>query len=92
MYGSHADAQRQLSPQGARHGHGRPPYGRPPGKVWAIARTVSNIFGWPLDEAEALPPLATSGPHASSSSGHIDDGAVQRPSTAHLGSQSNENY
>ena len=78
MYGSPADARRQLSPQPARHGRGRPPDGgQPQGVARAIARTIFSYVGWSPDQAAALPPLSSSVADADTDTG-LSVGAVQR--------------
>ena len=78
MYGSPADARRQLSPQPARHGHGRAPDGgQPQGVARAIARTIFSYVGWSPDQAAALPPLSPSVADADADTG-LSVGAVQR--------------
>ena len=71
MYGSPADARRQPSPPGARHGQGRP-LGQP-GVARAIARTIFSYVGWSQDRpaASPLPPLSPSA---------ADDDTVTGPS------------
>ena len=78
MYGSPADARRQLSPQPARHGHGRAPDGgQPQGVARAIARTIFSYVGWSPDQAAALLPLSPSAADADADTG-LSVGAVQR--------------
>ena len=83
MYGQPADARRQPSPQGSRHGHGRPPEA-PPGIVRSFGRAISSYIGWSHEETTALPPLTTSEPHVDGDDGHAA-GAVQHPSAAATG-------
>jgi len=80
MYGLPADARREPSPQGSRHGHGRPPEA-PPGIVLSFGRAISSYIGWSPPETTALPPLTTSGPHVDDDDGHAD-GEVHHPSAA----------
>ena len=52
------------------------------GKVWAVARTVDNIIGFPLTEAApALPSLTASGPHAHHGSGPTEGEVHHLPAT-----------
>ena len=83
MYGQAADARRQPSPPGSRHGHGRPPEA-PPGIVRAFGRTLSSFIGWSHEETPALPPLTSSGQHVDGDDGH-EDGAVQHQPAAAQG-------